>query len=110
MKHPTCPTCGQPARLTITKHGDRHDCCGLWSWGGKPLADYATHLARRCAHNAFDPLWRRYRVPRGKAYKMLAEELGLTQEECHMSIMTAEQASRVPPVIVKLKQRLGIHE
>lgn len=44
---PICPSCGQPAKERMTRYGVRHDCCGLWSWGGKPLVDAATHAARR---------------------------------------------------------------
>ena len=33
----------------MTRFGPRDDCCGLWSWGGAPLADAATHAARKAA-------------------------------------------------------------
>ena len=44
---PICPRCGCGAAKHETRYGPRHECCGLWSWGGKPLADANTHEVRR---------------------------------------------------------------
>lgn len=41
--------------------------------------------ARARAHEAFDPLWQGGYMSRNAAYRWLAGELGMTQEECHMS-------------------------
>ena len=102
----TCPKCGGTPKRTKTRYGPRLDCCGLWAWGEHPLADAATHDARKKAHAAFDPIWRDGHMSRGKAYKMLAEEMGLSRDDCHMKLMTAEQASLVPGIATKIKEKL----
>lgn len=95
---PICPVCGRPANQTITQYGVRHDHCGLWSWGGKPLVDEATHNARKVAHAAFDPVWKGGLLSRRDAYRQLAVALGIPVKECHISLMDEERARRVPEV------------
>ena len=36
---PTCPRCGELARIDHTQFGPRATCCGMHSWGLKPLKD-----------------------------------------------------------------------
>ena len=105
MTHIMCPKCGLKPVKTMTRFGQRLDCCGLWAWGDHPLADRETHEARKAAHAAFDPIWRNGLMSRGKAYKMLAQEMGLTREQCHMKLMTAEQAIRVPTIAGNIKEQ-----
>lgn len=93
-----CPKCGEKPVRTETRFGPRLDCCGLWAWGNHPLADRDTHEARKAAHAAFDPIWKSRTLGRGQAYAMLAEAMGMTTKECHMKLMTAEQAQRVPAI------------
>lgn len=88
--------------MSNTKYGVRHDCCGLRSWGGKELVDSETMAARRCAHASFDPLWRKGHMTRGKAYKLLARELGTEVDETHMAIMPAELARQVPDAVARI--------
>lgn len=72
---------------------------------GSP-ADAATRKARSRAHAAFDPLWKakirksgmKKHQARGKAYKWLAEQMGMTRDDCHIGMMTAEQADRVADI------------
>lgn len=96
---PICPICMQPAERTDTRYGVRHDCCGLHSWGGKPLVDADTHAARIAAHAAFDELWKSKTISRSKAYKMLAQEMGISKTDCHISLMTRELAEQVPRAV-----------
>jgi hypothetical protein len=100
-----CPTCGSAPQRTDTRYGLRLDCCGLWAWGEHPLADRDTHEARKAAHAAFDPLWKSGKLRRGYAYKLLAETMGLTRDECHMKLMTAEQARKVPAIAAEIEER-----
>lgn len=93
---PVCPTCGSAATETMTRFGPRHDCCGLWSWDFAPLVDKATHEARMMAHAAFDPLWRSGQMKRSFAYKALAKKMTLPRKDCHIKLMSAEVAARVP--------------
>lgn len=106
-KVPTCPTCGQPAKPTNTRYGVRHDCCGLHSWGGKPLVSPETHAARSRAHAVFDPLWQSRLMTRKEAYKRLAEKMGMSRRKCHIALMDEATALRVPMLVVEiLRDRL----
>lgn len=102
----SCPVCGFIARRVYTRYGTRHECCGLWSWNGKPLTDKRTHDARKAAHEAFDPFWRSGVVSRTQAYTLLAETLQVPIRDCHMALMSAEVAERVPAAVRKIKTRL----
>lgn len=101
-----CPTCGKTAEATETRFGVRHDCCGLRSWGGKPLVSPATMDARRKAHAAFDPIWQHKLISRGRAYKELAKELNMSRRDCHISLMNEQDALRVPAAAKKIRERV----
>jgi hypothetical protein len=99
---PKCPKCGQFSTTIITRYGARSQCCGLWSWGYAPLVDAETHEARKAAHESFDRVWRERQLSRGQAYRLLADRLGLSKEKCHMKLMDAETARRVPAIAEQL--------
>lgn len=96
---PICPKCGEPAKIVATQYGPRAACCGLHSWGLKPLVDPETHKARNAAHAAFDPLWRGHTVSRGEAYRILQIAMSMTKAECHISYMDADQARHVVEIV-----------
>ena len=102
-----CPKCGEKPVRTETRFGTRLDCCGLWAWGNHPLVDQETHEARKAAHAAFDPIWHFGMASRGEAYAMLAAAMGMTTKECHMKLMTAEQARRVPSIAAEIRKELN---
>ena len=60
--------------------------------------DRDTHEARKAAHAAFDPIWKRGKMRRGDAYQFLADKLGLSMTDCHMKLMDAATAQRVPGI------------
>lgn len=67
-----------------------------------------TRRARSAAHEAFDPLWRKNKVGRSDAYAWLAKEMGLTRDECHIGMMTADQANQVVALVAaRLKERVN---
>ncbi|MFC3206851.1 zinc-finger-containing protein [Aquamicrobium soli] len=92
---------------TVTKWGDRNDCCGLWSWGDKQLVDAETHEARKAAHDAFDPLWQSGRISRSEAYRELRRALQISEKSCHMARMKKELALQVPSAVERIKARLN---
>lgn len=70
-------------------------------------AGKATRDARMAAHAAFDPMWqKRLRLSpelskakaRGRGYKWLAAQMGMSTKDCHIGMMTAKQALRVVDV------------
>jgi hypothetical protein len=102
-KGPKCPACGRQPVLKDTAYGWRRDCCGLWGWGRfAPLVDRETHAARSYAHKVFDGLWQSGTVSRDQAYVLLAAELGLTRDDCHMKLMDKTTACRVPAAAHKI--------
>lgn len=104
---PICPICGSEAKESETKFGIRHDCCGLWSWNGAPLVNRETHKARVTAHAAFDRLWRSGLMKRSDAYKALADKLNVARKECHIKMMSAEMASRIPDIAKEIARALS---
>lgn len=55
----------------------------------------ATRRARNAAHSSFDPLWKSGKMSRASAYKWLSDSLRIAPGDCHIGMMTAEQAWRV---------------
>ncbi|PKA40650.1 hypothetical protein CWR43_27995 [Rhizobium sullae] len=86
----------------MTQYGRRHDHCGLWSWGNKPLVDADTHAARKEAHRVFDQLWRGGYLGRGEAYQALSWATGWPETDCHMMHMTKDKARLVPTAVRKI--------
>lgn len=103
-----CPECQHEAPSFQTAFGIRHQCCGLWSWGGKPLVDQSTHDARKAAHVAFDELWINGPLTRAEAYRHLAAELRLDETSCHMSAMDHATAKRVPGAVARIRARISV--
>lgn len=100
---PVCPRCGEQSVIVDNRFNKKYACCGLWSWGEKPLVDAETHLARQAAHAAFDSLWLDKTMSRGKAYKALSIALGVPEREAHMAIMSKELARQVPQAVAKIR-------
>ncbi len=103
-----CPQCGSRAIVQATQHGRRDKCCGLWSWGGKPLVDAETHELRKAAHEAFDPLWQSRKLTRNGAYALLRKRMGMTPEECHMATMGKDDLRRVPEAVEDIVNSLEL--
>lgn len=90
-----CPSCGR----YVGSHPDGTP-------KGTP-ADSETRNARRKAHDAFDPLWRKELftkssfASRSDAYKWLSAEMGV--QEAHIGHMTATEALRVVEIVKTYK-------
>lgn len=127
------PICGegcQPGSVTLSSAAElyphRPDLAGNWRWRcscgahcgthpnltpvGSP-ASAETRKARMAAHELFDPLWRRrmeisgisQKAARGRAYKWLAEQMGIDRKHCHIGMMNAEQARRVVAICAAIR-------
>lgn len=85
---------------TKTKYGIRYSCpvggCTVVSWSGSTStpADYATRQARIEAHSWFDALWQSGIFSRKRAYKKLADHLGLSKKKTHIGHFDIEQCQR----------------
>lgn len=72
--------------------------CGCHPGTIKPLGHPCgaeTRKARSAAHAAFDPIWKHQGVSRASAYAWLAEQTGIAPGDCHIGMMSAEQARKV---------------
>lgn len=114
----TCPYCGADAVLSDSRViygtsyglawicGDYPRCdsfVGCHAGTSRPkgtLANPELRAARKVAHAAFDPRWQR-RGGRGRsaAYRWLARQLGLSEDECHVGLMDLEMCRRVVEVV-----------
>ena len=90
-----CPECGCVAEQVKTRFGIRHQHCGLWSWGYKPLVSAETHEARKKAHIVFDEVWKSGKMSRSEAYRRLSEALNLPNDRCHIAEFDAYQCEKV---------------
>lgn len=55
--------------------------------------------ARYRAHRWFDLLWMKYRMGRDRAYRFLANAMGLTYEEAHIGRLSIEQCEKLIAVV-----------
>ena len=65
---------------------------------GTPLgipANRETKEARMAAHAAFDQLWQDGQMSRNRAYQVLRDLMGMTQEEAHIGRFTKEQCEQL---------------
>jgi hypothetical protein len=110
---PTCQYCRKEARLVTGKHiyPHRPDLSRKRFWrcdncdahvGAKengdprgPLANARLRQLRMEAHAAFDPYWKGGSMSRTKAYKWLADQLGITEREAHIGSSDEEFCRRV---------------
>jgi hypothetical protein len=68
------------------------------------MADSATRKMRTRAHEAFDPIWKRSStLTRGAAYRWLANQLKITESECHMSWFDSDTCKLVVRLCKKYK-------
>jgi len=58
-----------------------------------------TRRARSAAHEVFDPIWRRGSMGRADAYRWLARHLNIDPADCHIGMMTADQARQVVAIV-----------
>lgn len=88
--------------------------CGCHPGSKRPLgspADHQTRKARKAAHAAFDPLWRKgpqKEFDRTDAYAWLSKKTGIPEEQCHIGMMTSKQCRLVVEVIRQFKDRNAI--
>lgn len=98
--------------------------CGCGAYVGthagtcEPLGTPAhtqTRRARSDAHAHFDALYKEIGrrtpdggSPRKRGYRWLAERMGMTPDECHIGMMTAQQAARVVEICRPYMAKFGI--
>lgn len=121
--YPPCPYCGETSELVTGAqiYDARKDfsdlyfyaCIPCGAWVGThertleplgTLADQSLRMMRISAHKAFDPLWKRQRWRRGKAYKWLSQRLGLPIDQCHIGMMGEAECRRVVEVCQEMKE------
>lgn len=115
-----CRYCGEPARLVNGKqiYPYRADLAELKFWRCAPcnawvgvhngtetplgiLAKAELRKLKSQVHALFDPIWKEKRMKRSKAYRWLAEGLGIPKDECHVGMF---DEARCKAAIVMLSQ------
>lgn len=109
-----CPYCNNPTSLVsagvIYPHRPDlaasvfYNCAPCKAYVGchkgtnKPLGRLANRELRTAklkAHLAFDPIWKDNQLTRKEAYKWLATQLNITNEQCHIGMFDVEQCNQV---------------
>ena len=52
-------------------------------------------VARAAAHDSFDPIWQSGQMSRTAAYRWMAKQMLIPEEECHIKKFSVEQCHRV---------------
>jgi len=108
-----CPLCGGRMVLRDSRFGRFYACehwaqtkceglIGCHPGTNVPLgfpADLATRTLRHQAHLAFDEHWKKMKVSRRNAYRLLRQVMGLTPEQAHIGQFTKEQCQRLLQII-----------
>ena len=107
---PLCPYCFELSELIDSKivygksYGMMYRCepceahVGCHQGTTKALGRLANGELRRLksrAHDSFDPIWRKSSMTRRSAYHWLADELGITLEECHIGMFDLDTCKKV---------------
>lgn len=122
MKHPApiCPYCQKAAEIYgVSTPGYPYQRDYGYVWMCRPcdaraschpkstrplgtLSDKRLRDLRHRAHDAFDPIWKRgcrgEKMGRPKAYRWLADQMGMSKKDCHISLMTEAQCLLVETV------------
>jgi zinc-finger-containing domain len=111
---PRCDNCNTDAKLVSggKVYPHRPDLFGKFFWicetcdarvGCHPgthralgkLATGEQRKARMYAHASFDPVWKSGRMKRKAAYAWLAQQVGVSKDNCHIGMFNPEQCARV---------------
>lgn len=116
----SCPECGSRMTLRNSRFGLFYGCsnypeCDATHGAhpdGRPLgtpADEDTKQARIAAHAAFDTIWQNSTVKgaRKRAYRWLAEQLGLSADDCHIGMFDQATCERVVEVCLEQRPNLN---
>jgi hypothetical protein len=113
----TCPYCNTPAKCVDSKiiygrsYGPAWVCgrfpecdsyCGCHPGTKTPLGTLANKELRSWrmkVHKCFDKLWRGGALSRKEAYRGLAARMGLSKDECHISMFTIAQCEQAIEVV-----------
>ena len=109
-----CPYCNRDSILVrgnvIYKH--RPDLASKWFYQCVPCGAYVgchprtsrplglpanarLRKARSAAHAAFDPIWKSGKKTRAEAYRWLAENIGVSNANCHIGMMDEDACAAV---------------
>lgn len=70
------------------------------------LADVHTRVARRTLKPTFDRIWKERLCSRSQAYKLLAEELWISLDECHWGLFDFVQCNSAAKASKAIYERL----
>lgn len=119
---PICPYCNQESELVdgTVMYPHRpdlssllfylcHNCeasIGCHKGTSRPLGRLANKELRQYkmkAHAEFDPLWQDGSMTRTQAYELLAKEMQLNPDDCHIGMFDVDDCKKVIEIAAKLK-------
>lgn len=125
-----CPYCGKNTEFVDSEevygksYGMIYLCRDCKAWVGVHkgtknalgrLANSELRDAKKEAHFYFDKLWKakiesgvRKKVARGKAYKWLSQQLGISKEETHIGWFDVSQCIEVVKICRPIVERLNL--
>lgn len=87
-----CGNCG----AYVGVHKNTHKPLGI-------LADSSLRNLKKGVHRHFDPIWKRKRMTRQKAYRELAKKLGIPIEKCHVGMFDEEMCLKALTAIKTMR-------
>jgi hypothetical protein len=122
-----CPYCNNPTQYTDSavvygrSYGMIYACLPCQAWVGVHkgtdralgrLANSELRELKKAAHSWFDPLWRKKveqgfpkQKARGKAYKWLAQQMGIEPKDCHIGMFDENSCRLVIEICSKVYLR-----
>lgn len=97
-----CDNGHSPAYVGCHKKNSRHGWTGVEPLGR--LADSNLRFAKSTAHSFFDLLWKDgVFKSRKRAYKWLAQELGIKESECHIGMFNEDMCEKVVDACMRIE-------
>lgn len=65
------------------------------------MARRGVRTLRQKAHSVFDKAWKEINMPRSEAYRWLAREMGITENQCHIAMFNDHQCRDIIEICAK---------
>lgn len=69
------------------------------------LANADLRKAKQSVHRVFDPIWKSGQMTRSKAYRMLAQKMGMSKCQCHVGHFNLDECAKALLVLQNDKEQ-----
>ena len=96
-------SCGNEMQEKENVYGKYSECekCDIRAYGDGTPADKELRGLRMEAHKLFDQWWKAKEIKRWKAYKQLAQDIGVKKDKAHMRYFDKKQCNLVIKIYTK---------